>query len=93
MKVPVVDPAEYVAMVAARAKASEFVQADALEILSKAEQAGAVDGRNPIGLAASALYLASTQEGEGLTQKEAAEAAGVTEVTLRGECQLLRKAI
>jgi transcription initiation factor TFIIB len=93
MDVPVVDPAEYVGMVASRARASQAVQVEALEILSKGAKAGVVDGRNPIGLAASALYIASMLEGEGMTQKRAAEAAGVREATLRSEYQHLKKAL
>jgi transcription initiation factor TFIIB len=43
-----------------------------------------------MGLAASALYLASVIEGEVKTQKEIAEAAGVTEVTVRNRYKGLR---
>ncbi len=36
-----------------------------------------------MGLAASALYLACIQTGTSVTQRDIAEAAGVTEVTIR----------
>ena len=93
VKMPVASPAEYVALVGARAGASADVQAKALVIVSKAEKAGVTAGRYPKGLAASALYIASTLEGRRLTQKDAAEAAGVTEATVRKEYQRLRKAL
>lgn len=40
-------------------------------------------GKDPAGVVAAVLYIASQIEGENVTQKEIAEAAGVTEVTLR----------
>lgn len=91
MKVPVTGPANYVAKLAARIDANEIVQANALEILSKAEKAGVTAGASPTALAAAAIYIASGLEGDGLTQKEAADAAGVREATLRAECRRLRR--
>jgi transcription initiation factor TFIIB len=43
-----------------------------------------------MGLAASALYLASIDLEENRTQKDIADAAGVTEVTIRNRCKDLR---
>jgi transcription initiation factor TFIIB len=45
------------------------------------------------GLAASALYVACTLEGEQKTQKDVAEAARVIEVTIRNRCKSLRQAL
>ena len=89
LRIPVADPAEYMACVASRARASEEVQARALEILSRAEKTGITAGRCPKGLAASALYIASALEGQRMTQKGAADAAGVRESTLRKEYKRL----
>jgi transcription initiation factor TFIIB len=44
-----------------------------------------------MGLAASVLYLASLKNGESITQMDIAEAAGVTEVTLRNRTKDLRR--
>jgi transcription initiation factor TFIIB len=93
LKIPVADPAEYVAVVAARAKVDPCVQQKALEILSKAKKAGLISGRDPIGVAASALYLASLLGGESLTQGDVAEAAGVAEVTVRNEYRRMKKVL
>ncbi len=93
LKIPVADPAECLAMVASRAKVHPKVEADALEILSKAEKAGITDGVYPTGLAAAALYLASLLNGEALTQFDAAEAAGVKDVTVRNQYKRLRKLV
>jgi transcription initiation factor TFIIB len=50
-------------------------------------------GKNPMGFAASVVYLANiiTKEDDNMTQIELAEAAGVTEVTIRNICKSLRR--
>lgn len=93
LKMPIADPAEYVASVAYRANVSFKVEAEALEILSRAQKSGATAGVSPAGLAASAVYLASMPEGERLTEKAAAEAAGVAESTVRKESRRLRNVL
>jgi transcription initiation factor TFIIB len=66
------------------------------EVYSMAEgiiaRAGVVglNGRNPMTLAAAALYLASCDLGEKVTQSEAAEAAGVAEESVRECCKAIR---
>ena len=90
MQIPILHPAEYVDRLASKANIDAWVQARALEILSKAERKGTTAGKDPIGLAASALYLAATLEGQKLTQRSAAEAAGVAEATVRNESKRLR---
>ena len=93
LKIPVGDPTECFARVASKAKVNPMVEAEAREILSEAERAGITDGAYPQGLAASALYLASILEGCALTQREAAEAAGVGEVTVRKQYKRLSKLV
>jgi transcription initiation factor TFIIB len=44
-----------------------------------------------MGLAAAALYIACLQSNEKKTQKDIAEAAGVTEVTVRNRYKTLKK--
>ncbi len=55
----------------------------AIEMLEHARTCGLIDGRGPVGLAAAATYLAATLMGYKLTQREVAEVAKVTEVTIR----------
>jgi transcription initiation factor TFIIB len=47
-------------------------------------------GKDPMGLAASVLYLACLETGENKTQTDIAEAAGVTEVTVRNRYKNLK---
>jgi transcription initiation factor TFIIB len=92
-KMPVADPARCVSAIASRAGMSERTQRRAREILSRAKMMRISAGKDPMGLAASALYVACTLEGEEKTQKDVAEAAGVTEVTIRNRYKGLREAL
>jgi len=83
IKMPIIDPIKSVNRIATRAGLSEKTTRKALEIIKKAEQSGISAGKDPMGLAAAALYVACLIEGESKTQKDIAEAAGVTEVTIR----------
>jgi transcription initiation factor TFIIB len=51
---------------------------------------GGLGGRNPMTLAAAALYLACCTIGEKMTQAELAEAAGVGEESVRECCKAIR---
>ncbi len=92
IKMPVVDAAKCVSKIASRAGMSEKTQRRALEILMKAEQMRISAGKDPMGLAASALYVACI-ESEDKTQRDVAEASGVTEVTIRNRTKGLRVAL
>ncbi|MCJ7714059.1 transcription initiation factor IIB, partial [Candidatus Bathyarchaeota archaeon] len=53
------------------------------KILASAKQLKLTSGRGPTGIAAAASYVASVLTGERKTQREIAEIAQVTEVTIR----------
>lgn len=88
-----VDPIKCVSRIASRVRLSEKTQRKAFEILNAVKESKTSAGKDPMGLAASALYLASTMTGEKnqiVTQKDIAEAAGVTEVTIRNRIKGLK---
>ena len=58
------------------------VQSRAVEILRQAGERELTSGRGPTGVAAAAIYISSILGGERRTQREVAEVAGVTEVTI-----------
>ena len=93
IKMPVADPTKCVSRIASRAALTERTKRRALEILKKAEEARISAGKDPMGLAAAALYVSCTLEGEDKTQRDVAEAAGVTEVTIRNRYKGLRSAL
>ncbi len=76
-------PIDYVPRLASTLKLSGEVQAKAIEILKLAMQKELTSGRGPAGVSAAAIYIASVLLGEKRTQREVAEAAKVTEVTIR----------
>ncbi len=77
------NPADYIARFASSLKLSPETQSRAVEILEKAQKAELTSGRGPTGIAAAALYVAALIHGEKRTQREVADVAGVTEVTIR----------
>ncbi|MCL4437184.1 MAG: transcription initiation factor IIB [Thaumarchaeota archaeon] len=90
LKMPVVDPTKCVSRIASRSGLSEKTKRRALDILKKAGETKTSAGKDPMGLAAAALYVACVLEGENKTQKDVAEAAGVTEVTIRNRYKGLK---
>jgi transcription initiation factor TFIIB len=62
---------------------SEMVQVKAVDVLDDAANKDVTSGKGPIGVAAAALYIAAVLKGEKKTQREVADAIGVTEVTIR----------
>ena len=83
LKVPIVDPMKYIAKVANKANLSEKTKRQAAEIMNTITKREISAGKNPMGIAASVLYMSSLKTGENITQGHLSDAAGVTEVTLR----------
>ncbi len=77
------NPADYIARFASALKLSAESQSKAIEILEKAQEVELTSGRGPTGIAAAALYVSALIHGEKRTQREVADVAGVTEVTIR----------
>ncbi|MBW2996542.1 transcription initiation factor IIB [Candidatus Woesearchaeota archaeon] len=77
------NPADYIARFASALKLSAEAQSKSIEILELAQKAELTSGRGPTGIAAAALYVSALINGEKRTQREVADVAGVTEVTIR----------
>jgi transcription initiation factor TFIIB len=76
-------PRDYISRFCSELKLSADVQAKTLDILREAANKELTSGRGPTGIAAASLYIASVLCGERRTQREVADVAGVTEVTIR----------
>ncbi|MCD6210339.1 MAG: hypothetical protein J7J01_05540 [Methanophagales archaeon] len=83
MKLAPASPLEYVSRFCAKLNLKKHVEERAREIINEALKQDITSGRGPTGIAASAIYIAAILCGERKTQKDVAEATGVTEVTLR----------
>lgn len=86
------NPADYIARFSSSLNLSAETQSNAVEILEMAQKAELTSGRGPTGIAAAALYVSALIHGEKRTQREVADVAGVTEVTIRNRYkELLEK--
>ncbi len=83
LKLKPTSPADYVPRFVSKIGLSNEAETKALSIIDEASKKGLISGKGPIGVAAAALYIASVLLGERKTQKEVADASGVTEVTIR----------
>ena len=77
--------------IASKVEVGEETQRKAIEILGEADRLKITIGKDPMGLAASALYMACIMNEENRTQKMMAQAAGVTEVTIRNRYTELKR--
>lgn len=76
-------PNDYISRFSSILKLSPKTQNHALKILKKASDEELTSGRGPAGIAAAALYVAALLNDEKKTQREVADVAGITEVTIR----------
>src|ERR671918_133723 len=90
LKIPIVDPLKCIAKVANKANLSEKTKRQAAEIMNNVTKREISAGKDPMGLAASVLYLSSFDTGENIRQNNIASAAGVTEITLRNRVRDLK---
>ncbi len=88
---PISDPLTYVSKIAEKTGISGKTQGAAIAILREARQKRFSAGKDPMGLAAAALYIACLQNAEKNTQENIAKASGVTEVTVRNRYKNLIK--
>jgi transcription initiation factor TFIIB len=91
LKVPMIDPMKCVVKVANKAKLSEKTKRQAMNIMHDIIKTGVSAGKDPMGLAGSVIYMSSINTGETITQMDIADAAGVTEVTIRNRYKDIKK--
>jgi len=90
LKMPVVDPIQCVSRIASKIGITEKTKRYAAKVLQVAREHEESAGKDPMGLAAAALYLSCIRNNESMTQRDIAEAANVTEVTIRNRYKSLR---
>ena len=82
-----VDPKQYIPRFCSELDLSEEVQSKANEIIDTTTEMGLLSGKSPTGFAAAAIYAGSLLCNEKQTQREVADVAQVTEVTIRNRYQ------
>ena len=90
LKMPVVDSVQCIARISSKLDITEKTKRFAIKVLKEAQEREESAGKDPMGLAASALYLSCVHNGASVTQRDIAEAAGVTEVTIRNRYKGLK---
>ncbi|MBS3816883.1 MAG: transcription initiation factor IIB [Candidatus Thermoplasmatota archaeon] len=83
LKLKPTKPQDYLDRFCSELDLSGKVRKIARNIIDQAEEQELISGKGPTGLAAAALYIASINGGERRTQREVADVAAVTEVTIR----------
>ena len=92
LKMPVVDPIQCIARISSNLKLTEKTKRYAAKILKETQKRQESSGKDPMGLAAAALYFSCVKNGVYVTQRDLAEAANVTEVTIRNRFKALKEA-
>ncbi|AFU59773.1 transcription initiation factor IIB [Candidatus Nitrososphaera gargensis Ga9.2] len=80
---PITDPFRNIAKISTRAGIEERVSRRAMEILSSVTSHTTIMGKNPLVLAAAALYLATVEHKLNMTKTMIADAAEVSTISLR----------
>lgn len=93
LKMPVDYPMKFVPRIASEIDVSRETDRLTVEVLREARRRKALMGKDPRGIAAAALYMACKATDERHTQKEIAEAAGSTEVTIRNRLRDLERVV
>lgn len=91
LQTPIADPINYVSRVASLVNLSEKTKRKATDLIAKAKKLGIVAGKDPMGIAAAALYLSCLLVGEHRSQRAISEASGITEVTIRNRTIMFKR--
>jgi transcription initiation factor TFIIB len=85
IKAPIVDPMKCIVKVANNVNLAEKTKREAINMMEEVVKKEITAGKDPMGLAATVLYLSYKKIGEedDITQVDMARAAGVAEVTIR----------
>jgi Transcription initiation factor IIB (TFIIB) len=86
-----ISPMVYVSRFCSALNLSEAVVTKAMEMIRHVNEKEPMNGKGPMGVAASAIYIASILCGEKRVQREVAEVVGVTEVTIRNRYKEIAK--
>jgi transcription initiation factor TFIIB len=92
LEVQPADPESYVGRFVSELELSDEVEFRARELLTTAKNRALHSGKNPVGLAAAAVYAAGLLTNEKVTQEQVGEVADVSEVTIRNRYQELLEA-
>jgi len=93
LKIPQVDALKEIIKIGNICGISERSKRRAIKMMMTVMKTEVSAGKNPMGLAGAVLYLACKEYDEEITQNKIAEIAGVTEVTLRHDLEIISELI
>jgi transcription initiation factor TFIIB len=91
IKIPIVDLTKCIITVSNKANLSERTKRKAIDILHHISRKDMTDGKDPMGIAAAVLYIVCQNAGEKRSQQYIAQAAGITEMTLRNRYKDIKR--
>jgi transcription initiation factor TFIIB len=89
-KVPNPDLVKCIAKLANNTNLSQKTKRHAINIMQKVTENEISAGKDPMGVAATVLYISCIKTDENITQKDISNASGITEVTLRNRFKDLK---
>lgn len=92
-KVPTPTPEGYIPQICGKLGLNGEVRAKTKELLKQANDKGLICGRSPLAVLGAVIYIASILAHEKRTQAQIAEAANVTEVTIRNRYKELKEVL
>ena len=93
LRMPITDSIQCVSRIASRIGIAEKTKRYEIKVLKQAQKSEVSAGKDPMGLAAAALYLSCVKNAEDKTQRDIAQAANVTEVTIRNRYKGLKESL
>jgi len=93
LKMPVDCPMKFIPSIASRLNLRRDTEQYAIDLPRRAQKRHGLIGKDPRGVAAAALYMACIDNDDKRVQKDVADAAGTTEVTLRNRLRGLESTL
>jgi transcription initiation factor TFIIB len=90
MIIPIIDPMKCIFKVANKTNLNEKTKRQAMDVMNNLTKREISAGKNPMGLAATVLYVSCLNTGVNIRQADITSAAGITEVTLRNRIKDLK---
>jgi transcription initiation factor TFIIB len=87
------NPSEFVSRIGTAVGLSEKAKRDSLDILYKSKEKGITSGKNPVSLAAAAIFISGIINEEKATQNAISKASGISNVTIRNVAKTIRKSL
>ena len=91
LKIPMVDPIKCITRIANKAEITEKTKHQAINLMNIVTEIEISAGKDPMGLAATVIYASCIRTGEIKTQKDIANAADITDMTLRTRLKDLKR--